>query len=38
LQSQAAQVVSTMTSLSNTRNPGARAVGHARRKGRCQNL
>jgi hypothetical protein len=28
LPSQAAQVVSTMASLSNTRTPGARAVGH----------
>jgi hypothetical protein len=28
LQSQAAQVLSTMTLLSNTRSPGARAVGH----------
>jgi hypothetical protein len=38
LQSQAAQVVSTMASLSHTRSPGARAVGHAARERRCQNL
>jgi hypothetical protein len=38
LQSQAAQVLSTMVSLSSTRSSGARAVGHRRRKGRCQNL
>jgi len=38
LHSQAAQVVSTMTLLSPARSPGARAVGHERRKCRCQNL
>ena len=38
LQSQAAQVVSTMTLLSHARSPGARAVGHGAREGRCQNL
>jgi hypothetical protein len=38
LQSQAAQVVSTMTLLSPTRSPGTRAVGHEQRKYRCQNL
>src|SRR6266478_3483729 len=35
LQSQAAQVVATMTSLYNTRSPGMRAVGHAGGDGRC---
>jgi hypothetical protein len=35
LQSQAAQVLSTMVSRS---SPGARAVGHGGREGRCQNL
>jgi hypothetical protein len=38
LQSQAAQVVSTMTLLSPARSPGTRAVGHERRECRCQNL
>jgi hypothetical protein len=38
LQSQAAQVVSTMALLSHARSPGARAVGHGAREGRCQNL
>src|SRR5260370_34733250 len=38
LQSQAAQVVSTMTLLSPARSPDTRAVGHGRRKCRCQNL
>ncbi len=38
LQSQAAQVVSTMTLLSPTRSPDKRAVGHERRECRCQNL
>src|SRR5437763_8707885 len=38
LQSQAAQVVSTMTLLSSIRSPGTRAVGHGRRECRCQNL
>jgi hypothetical protein len=38
LQSQAAQVVSTMTFLSHARRSGARAVGHGAREGRCQNL
>jgi hypothetical protein len=38
LQSQAAQVVSTMMLLSPTRSPGTRAVSHERRECRCQNL
>ena len=38
LQSQAAQVVSTMALLSPTRSPSPRAVGHERRECRCQNL
>src|SRR5437773_10967243 len=38
LQSQAAQVVSTMTLLSPARSPGKRAVAHERRECHCQNL